>query len=86
VQPKAVIKINDQHFVPVDDKSIKPKVVDGIKYIPVYKAPENVNKTSAISPAKNGTIDTFKVGNVTYIPVKAVPKVFLPIFQNKKTP
>lgn len=75
-----MIKINDQHFVPVNDKSIKPKVVDGVKYIPVYQAPDHVNKTSAISPNKPGTINTFKDGNVTYIPLNVVPKVFKPIF------
>jgi hypothetical protein len=32
-----------------------------------------VNKTSAVSPNKPGTINTFKEGNVTYIPLNVVP-------------
>ena len=75
-QPKIVIKINGGHYIPITHKNVKPIVVEGISYIPVLKAPESVNKSAAIASNKNGTINIFKIGNITYIPLNAVPKVF----------
>jgi hypothetical protein len=73
-----VIKVNDEVYIPVTSKNIKPITVDGTSYIPVKKAPEYVNKSKAVeSPAnQNGNVNTFKVANVTYIPLNAVPKKF----------
>jgi len=75
-QPKVVIKINDGHYIPIARKNVKPIVVEGISYIPVRIAPDYVNKSGAIASNKNGTINTFKIGNITYIPLHVVPKVF----------
>ena len=33
--PKIVIKVNDQHFVPVANKTVKPITKNDVVYIPV---------------------------------------------------
>ena len=81
--PKVIININGNHYVPITDKTVKPVVVDGKTYIPVKVAPESANKTNAIVPKKTGPIDTFKIGNTTFIPMNVIPKVFRPLFKTK---
>lgn len=61
-RPTPVIKINDQHFVPVTDKSVKPIVVNNKTFVPVKVAPEHLNVSKAILPKKEGEIQTFNVG------------------------
>lgn len=39
--------------------------------------------TKPVIPTKEGPINTYKIGNQTYIPLNVVPKVYKPIFQNK---
>jgi len=81
---KAVIKINGEHFVPIKNKTVKPIVINGVTYIPVQTAPSHLNKSSAIKPNSNGSVDIFKKGNITYIPLKVIPKVFRAAFKPAK--
>lgn len=79
---KVVIKINGENFVPVKASNNKPVVIEGKTYIPVKKATEKqISSSTPINPKKEGPIDTFKVGNVTYIPLNVVPKKFTPLFK-----
>lgn len=55
-KPTPIIKINDKHFVPVTDKSVKPIEVNGKTFIPVKIAPEHLNVSKAIVPKKKGEI------------------------------
>lgn len=50
--PPKVIAINGNNFVPVTDKTIKPIVVESKIFVPVKKAPENVNVSKVIEPKK----------------------------------
>ena len=86
--PKPIIKINDEHYIPVTGKAAKPIVVEGKTYIPVIRAPESANVSKAISPTKEGPINTFKIGNKTYIPLNVIPKVNRAAFKpvKKSTP
>jgi len=40
-------------------------------------------KTAPIIPKTTGPIDTFTVGNKTFIPISTIPKTYLPLFKNK---
>ena len=81
---KVVININGENFVPVKASNNKPVVIEGKTYIPVKKATEKqISSNTPIKPNKEGPIDTFKVGNVTYIPLNVVPKKFTPLFKKK---
>ena len=51
-----MIKINDLHFIPVADKSIKPVVVDSKIFVPVRVAPDHFNLSKSIEPKKKGEI------------------------------
>lgn len=78
------IKINDQHFVPIKNKTVYPITVNGTKYIPVYTAPAHkLDELKPVAPTKSGRISTFKVGPITYIPADVIPKeaqkVFVPV-------
>lgn len=70
-----VIKVNNEHFIPIQNKTLKPVVVEGVTYVPVKKAPENVITSTPILPNKEGSINTFKINNVTFIPLNIIPKV-----------
>ena len=61
-------------------------VVGGVTYIPVNVPKKSVDTTHAIVPKVEGPINTFKIGNKTYIPLNVIPKVFSPIFRNKLVP
>lgn len=83
-----MININGEHFVPITNKTVKPIVIDNVKYIPVYSAPANkIDLLKPVTPSKTGRINTIKVGPITYIPAKVIPdevkKVFAPA---KKAP
>jgi hypothetical protein len=41
--PKIVIKVNDQHFVPVANKTVKPITKNGVVYIPVKEVKDTKN-------------------------------------------
>ena len=81
-----IIKINDQHFVPITNATVNKVVVGGVTYIPVNVPKKSVDTTHAIVPKVEGPINTFKIGNKTYIPLSVIPKVFSPIFRNKLVP
>jgi len=44
------------------------------------KAPLSLEITKPVVPTKEGPINTYKIGNQTYIPLNVVPKVYKPIF------
>ena len=74
-----VVKVGEKFYVPVKNQTVVPLSVDGVKYIPVNLAsPAKFNFNSAITAKTkpNVTVNTFKIGNLTYIPLKAVPKVY----------
>jgi len=81
---KTVIRINGQHYVPIKNKTVKPIVVEGVTYIPVHEDSESVHKGSAIVPKTSGHIETFKIGKITYIPIKVIPKVYRSAFKPAK--
>lgn len=79
---KVVININGENFVPVKTSNNKPVVIEGKTYIPVKTATEKeISSNIPIKSNKEGPINTFKVGNVTYIPLNVVPKKFTPLFK-----
>ena len=47
-----MIKINDGYYIPITRKNIKLIVVEGISYIPVRIASDNINKLGAIDQNK----------------------------------
>jgi hypothetical protein len=70
-----VIRVNGGLYVPVK-KDVKPIVVEGKTYIPVRIAPSNVSVTNIVKPKTDEPVNTFKIGNKTYIPLEVVPKKF----------
>lgn len=36
-----VINVNGKNYVPVNNQTLKPVLIGGIKFVPVYKAPAN---------------------------------------------
>ena len=79
-----VIAINGAHYVPLKDKSIEPIKIEDTTYIPVKTAdPENVSKSRIIVPKVHGKVETIKIGNVIYIPLSVIPKVYRQVFRNK---
>ena len=64
---------------------MKPVVVGNTTYIPVFKAPvDKVSSLKPITPTKSGPVDTFKIGNVHYIPLTIIPKVSSAVFRPVK--
>jgi hypothetical protein len=63
---------------------VKPLVINGVTYIPVSTTPSHANKSSVIVPKKNVNIEIFKKGNITYIPLNVVPKVYRAVFKPAK--
>lgn len=47
-KPKSIIKVNGQHYIPIDNNSTKAILFNGKTYIPVQSAPKYVDKKSAI--------------------------------------
>lgn len=86
--PTKVISINGEHYIPIVNQTIKPIIVEGKQYIPVHKAPETLDVQHPIQPKVQGKINTFTIGNKTYIPLQAIPKTYRSIFKPvvKKTP
>jgi hypothetical protein len=78
-----VIKVNNAFYVPITKKSVKPIVVEGVTYVPVNTVSENVVIRKPIASKSKGSVNTFKLGNQTYIPLSVIPKVYKPIFLNK---
>ena len=82
----SIIKINGGHYVPYLGEASKPVVIGGIKYIPVREATECQDVSSAISTTFDGKINTFKIGNKTYIPLAVIPKAYKAVFTHKIEP
>jgi hypothetical protein len=60
-------------------------IVDNVKYIPVKKAPENTDTSTPINPkTSEKPVNTFKIGDKTYVPEKMIPKVFKTAFEVSK--
>ena len=86
-KPTHVISVNGNHFVPITNQTVKPIKIDGKTYIPVFKAPvDKVSSLKPITPTKSGPVDTFKIGNVHYIPLAIIPKVSSAVFKPVKKP
>lgn len=84
-----VVKVGEKFFVPVKNQTVIPLSVDGVKYIPVKPAnPAKHDLESAITAKTkpNVPVNTFKIGNLTYIPLKAVPKCYRSTFKTVKPP
>ena len=79
-----VIKVNGEHFVPINDRKVTPIIKNDIKYLPVKLVPNHFEVLRPILPTKDGLIKTFTLNNHTYIPTHVIPKVYTPIFKNKK--
>ncbi len=80
-KPKSIIKVNGQHYIPIEKDSIKPIVVNGNTYIPVHSTPKYIDKKSVIVPKSKGKIDTFEIGKITYIPLNEIPKAQRAVFK-----
>ena len=80
-KPTHVISVNGAHYIPT--KNAKAVIVDGVKYIPVRKSPENLDVHHVISTTKED-INTFKIGNKTYLPLNAIPKAYHNVFNPPK--
>lgn len=78
------IKINGNFYTPITNRTVKPIEVDGVHYVPVHSAPVDAVIRKPIISKVKGKVNTFVVGNQTYIPIHAIPKVFAPIFTNKQ--
>jgi len=75
-----VIKVNNVAFTP--NPNVKPFKIEGKTFVPVNKAPENLEIKNPAKPSKSGRVNTVKVGGQTYIPLASLPKVLKPIFLN----
>ena len=73
---KHAIKINGNH---------RQIVINGTSYIPVHKVKSSAGK-SVISVNSPKKVNTFTVGEITYIPAHVVPKVYKPLFKFKVLP
>lgn len=73
--------MNDKYFVPITGDKAKTIKVDGVEYLPVKPAPSNVNKDIAIIPKNYGSINTFKIGEDTFIPLNVIPVVYRKAFK-----
>jgi len=82
--PTHVIIINGKKYVPINNQTKKVLKFDGATYIPVYSAPKNSSRLIPVKTTFKGPVNTFKLGNITYIPFKAVPKSMIPIFKPVK--
>lgn len=70
-----VISVNNKQYVPITNKTVKPIVIVNTTFVPVYTAPKNkVDTLIPITPKKEGPVETFSVGKVTYIPKDIIPK------------
>lgn len=79
-----MITIDDNHFVPITNKTVKPIRFDGTTFIPVYKVTDKV-ASDLIKTPKNvtGKVDTFKVGDIHYIPKYVIHEDYRQIFRPK---
>ena len=84
VVPTTTIRINDEHYVPITNQTVKPVVIKGVKYIPVHSAPDTLEINHPITPKTSNKTHTFKIGGKTYIPLSVIPKAFAPVFRNSK--
>ena len=83
--PSHSIKINSIRFVPITNRIVKPIILNGKKYIPVYTAPKkNSEYLEHVEPAHNKKIDIIKIQNIHYIPEEVIPKEFIKVFKPVK--
>lgn len=75
-----VIKVNNVAFTP--NPNAKPIKIEGKTFVPVNKAPEQLEIKNPAKPSKSGRVNTVNVGGQTYIPLASLPKVLKPIFLN----
>lgn len=83
--PKVVLKVNEQNFAPIKDPKIQPITKNNTVYIPVREIVDPKLIKSPV-PSKQKVaepVPVIKVANISYIPLKVVPKVYAPIFTNK---
>ena len=53
--------------------------------MPAKKAPENTDTSTPINPkTSEKPVNTFKIGDKTYVPEKMIPKVFKTAFEVSK--
>jgi len=74
------IKINGNLYKPVVNETHKQVVVAGVTYIPVHKSKANDTIKTKIEINQQGKVNTFNIGNKTYIPLKCVPKSYAGVF------
>ena len=82
---KHAIKINGKTYKPITHGTHRQIVINGTSYIPVYKVKSSAVK-SVISVNSPKKVNTFTVGEITYIPAHVVPKVYKPLFKFKVLP
>ena len=49
-KPTHSIKVNNQNYVPITNKYVKPISYNGVKYIPVYVAPSDTQSLKSVAP------------------------------------
>ncbi len=78
--PLVAINVDGKLYKPVDQKNVKPVDKNGVTYLPVKEVKNPKKITNPIKSESTGPVQTFKVGNITYIPSTVVPKTYAPIF------
>ena len=74
------IKLNGILYKPDAKEPHKQVVVAGVVYIPVYKSKANDTILRKIEINQQGKVNTFNIGNLTYIPLKVIPKSYAGVF------
>ena len=81
-----VININDKTYKPITNETTKSVKIDGKLYIPVHREVNSVEDKKVITPNHHDDkVNTFKVGEKTFIPLAVVPKVLKSVFAYKVT-
>jgi len=75
-----VISVNGNNYKPVTNQNVKPVVIEGVKYVPVTVVSPTKNVTPVV---KKEDVNTFKIGNTTFVPSTVIPVVYQPSFENK---
>ena len=76
-----IIRVNADYFVPISEDKAQTIKVEDVEYVPVNQAPIDTNIDNAIIPKYYGKINTFKIGEENYIPLKIIPIVYRPAFK-----
>lgn len=79
-----VINVNDKTYKPITNETTKSVKIDGKLYIPVHREVNSVEDKKVITPnPQQEKVNTFKVGEKTFIPLAVVPKVLEKVFAYK---